>query len=407
MIARILLRLRSLLQPNPAWYGLAAGVGLTILGISAIGTVDAASAEKQLKLQLPIALLAMVLCMLPRPRAIGRFAYPLLVLSLLLLIFLILPGVPRSIVPIRNGAKAWINLGVMSFQPSEAAKIAFVLALAWYLRYRDSYRSILGLLVPFLIMLIPVGLILKEPDMGQAMLFAPTLFAMLLAAGAKLRHLGTLLGLAVVVLGVNIAIIAIDPPHQRTPDSKTQWMHVLASHQEKRIAAMMWPERYKNREAFQQIVGTRLVGAGGVTGVGEERARVLVRANGLPEPHNDMICSVIAVRWGLFGIAILLGLYTVLILSFLLVAGRSKDPLARLVCTGFAAMIFSQVTINVGMNVGLIPIIGITLPFVSYGGSSLLATFAMLGLVLNFASRRPTLLARPSFEFDQGEAVFQ
>lgn len=406
-MAHILLRLRSLLQPNPAWYGLGAALGLTILGITAIDTVDAFSAEKQLKLQLPIALFAMMLCLLPHPRTIGRFAYPLLGLSLVLLVFLILPGVPRSIVPIRNGAKAWINLGVMSFQPSEAAKIAFVLALAWYLRYRDSYRSILGLLVPFLIMLIPVGLILKEPDLGQAMLFAPTLFAVLLAAGAKLRHLGTLMALGVLVMSANIAVIVFDPPHRQTADSKTQWMHVMASHQEKRIAAMIWPERYKNREAFQQIVGTRLVGAGGITGVGEERARVLVSANGLPEPHNDMICSVIALRWGWFGMLILLGLYTILILSFLLVAGRSKDPLARLTCAGFAAMIFSQVTINVGMNLGLLPIIGITLPFVSYGGSSLLATFAMLGLVLNFGSRRPALLARPSFEFDRGDAVFQ
>src|SRR5690606_7004946 len=100
----------------------------------------------------------------------------------------------------------------------------------------------------------------------------------------------------------------------------------------KRIAAMMWPERYRHREAFQGLVGTRLVSAGGITGVGEERARVLVRANGLPEPHNDMICSVVALRWGLMGLCVLLGLYVVLILSFLLVAGRSKDPLARLAC---------------------------------------------------------------------------
>src|SRR5690606_12253429 len=125
------------------------------------------SADAQLMRQLPIAILAMVLCMLPHPRVVGRAAYPLLAFSLALLVFVILPFVPRTIVPRINGATAWINLGVMNFQPSELAKIAFFLALAWYLRYRDSYRTILGLLVPFIIMFVPVGLILKEPDLGQ------------------------------------------------------------------------------------------------------------------------------------------------------------------------------------------------------------------------------------------------
>ncbi|RMD82429.1 MAG: hypothetical protein D6820_03720, partial [Lentisphaerae bacterium] len=102
-----------------------------------------------------------------------------------------------------------------------------------------------------------------------------------------------------------------------------------------------------------------------------------------------------------------LGLYFVLISSMLLTAARSKDPLAQLSCVGFAGMIFTQATINIGMNLGILPVTGITLPLISYGGSSLVATFAMIGLTLNFASRRPAILARPSFEFDNPDAIFQ
>jgi len=102
-----------------------------------------------------------------------------------------------------------------------------------------------------------------------------------------------------------------------------------------------------------------------------------------------------------------LTLYGLLCGSFLMIAGRSKDPLAQLSCVGFAGMIFTQVVINVGMNLGLLPVTGITLPFISYGGSSLVATFIMVGLALNFASRRPAMLARPSFEFDNPDAIFQ
>src|SRR5690606_21052995 len=190
-------------------------------------------------------------------------------------------------------------------------------------------------------------------------------------------------------VGPQVAALVMAPPHLRTPDSKTAWMHVLASHQERRIAAMIWPERYRNKEAFQGTVGTRLIGAGGLVGVGEERAALLIKVNALPEPHNDMVASVVGLRWGVVGIWTLLSLYFILVLSFLLVAARSKDPVARLACVGFAAIVSTQVAVNVGMNIGLVPIIGITLPFVSYGGSSLLTMYAMLGLTLNFASRRP------------------
>ena len=387
-------RLRAIARPNPGWYALFASLALTAIGIYAIHIVKPHLALVQGERWLPVSLVGMALCMLPKPRAIGHAAYTLLALTLVLLIFLIAPGVPRAIVPVLNGARSWIDLKVARVQPSEFAKISFVLALGWYLRYRNSYRTLRGLLIPFLIMFIPVALILKEPDLGTALLFAPTLFAVLVAAGAKLRHLSALLTIGILAIAINVAIIAFHAP---------SWMHILEPHQEVRIASMIWPQKYAETAGYQQDVSMRVIGAGGLTGYGPPRAATILHFNRLPYDQNDMIFAVIVDTWGLAGALVVLGLYLLFLASCVLVASRSKDPFARLACVGIAAMIFTQAVINVGVTIGLLPITGITLPFISYGGSSLASTFAMLGLILNFASRRPAPLSRPSFEFDDPE----
>lgn len=401
IVKQLGLQLRVLLRPHAGWYALVAALMLTWLGSSAIETVSPGHAQVQTSRWLPVALVAMVLVMIPSPRWIGHMAYPVLVAAILLLIFVILPGVPRSIVPVRNGSTAWINLGFMSFQPSEMAKVGFVIALAWYLRFRGNHRSLLGLLIPFAFMFVPVILILKEPDLGSALLFAPTLFVMLVAAGAKLRHLFTLLGIGILLIAINVGVVLY------APDS----MQLLKSHQRARIEAMYFEwrgdDRMAQREGYQQRVAKRMVAAGGVAGYGKDRAATIIDYNDLPFDYNDMIFPVIVNRWGILGGLGTMALYGVLVTSILLVAGRSKDPFARMSCVGFAGMIFTQASINIGMTVGLLPITGITLPLVSYGGSSMLFTFIMVGLVINFAARRPQMLARPSFEFDNADAIFQ
>ncbi|MFI4860647.1 MAG: FtsW/RodA/SpoVE family cell cycle protein [Phycisphaerales bacterium JB063] len=393
----VLSQLRLLARPNPAWYALAAALGLAWLGVAAIDTVSPAHADIQGSRWLVVALIGMAAAILPHPRWLGHLAYPMMVLTVAVLIFVILPFAPRSIVPVRNGSTAWINLGFMMFQPSEMAKVVLILTIAWYLRHRDSHRQLKGLLIPFGIMCVPLLLILKEPDLGSALLLPPALFVMLIAAGAKLRHLGTLLGigLAFVLLNASVVLWA--------PDS----VQILKPHQRVRIEAlyyqMIGDERMVNDEGYQQDVAMRLVAAGGVTGYGKERAATIIEYNKLPYDHNDMIFPVIVNRWGLMGGLAVFALYFVLVGSILWVAGKSKDPFARLSCVGFAGLIFAQATINIAMTLGLMPITGITLPFISYGGSSLLFTFIMVGLVINFASRRPQLLSRPSFEFDKGK----
>lgn len=387
-------RCRSLLCWHPGWFALAAAAALTAIGIEVIATADEAHAAKQ-KFWIVLSVAAFVACLLPTSRQVGRAAYVLFAVMLLLLVLMVAPGVPRMIVHVRNGARSWINLGVMNLQPSELTKIAVVLALAWYLRYRDSYRSVRGLLVPFGIVFVPVMLILKQPDLGTAILFGPALFAMLVAAGAKLRHLAAVLMLTAVAAALNVAVVYAMP----------ESMQILKAHQRTRIKAMISrardERRYDHSINYQQVKAITLIGSGRVRGYGQARSKGVVRANSLPYDYNDMIFAVVVNRWGLLGGGGVLCLFGVLVLSILSIASRAKEPFVRLVAVGFASLLFTQAAINVAITLGLLPVTGITLPFVSYGGSSLLTTFAMLGLVINFGAYRPLLLAWPSFEHDR------
>lgn len=382
-------RARELHRPrvqfmNVGWICVLAALLLNVLGIVAIGTTEHAHAVRQVA-HLCVGLFVAAVVAVPHYRWIHRASYPLLIIVVLMLVFVLIPWVPESIVRPRNGARRWINLVLTDFQPSELAKIAYIIALAAYLRYRQNYRRFLGLLLPFVLTFIPLGLILIEPDLGTAMVFLPTLFAMLIAAGAKIKHL------AVIIL---LGLIAAPMTYP-----------VMKPHQQDRIKAMIaqvrGDTRYVDDIGYQGARAMTLVGAGGVTGVGKEKAGDLIRYNHLPEEHNDMIFAVICCRWGMLGAITTWGLFTLFAAAGLVTAGMSKDPFGRLVCVGIVAVVFTQMTINTGMTIGVLPITGLTLPFVSYGGSSLVVAWLMVGLVLSVALRRPAYLARKSFEFDE------
>ncbi|MEM9916165.1 MAG: FtsW/RodA/SpoVE family cell cycle protein [Planctomycetota bacterium] len=402
MIDEVAARLRDLVRPNFGWLTLAAALGLTAIGIAAQETVEVLEpgiATSQQR-NLVVALFAMTIMLLPHPRLIGWLAYPMFGLSLALLIFLLIPLVPESIVRPRNGTRGWIDLRVMDFQPSEMAKVTFVIALAWYLRYRDSHRSFWGLIPPFLFMFVPVMLIIAQPDLGQSLAFGPALLVMLIAAGAKLRHLFSVVGLGVAVIVLNVTLVLMTSGVPGEPDY-APW---LKPYQKARITSMIklasGDYSEVQDEAYQQHKALTLAGAGGVEGYGGERSATFIEFYTLPEAHNDMIYAVVVNRWGMFGGFAVMGLYLVLVGSMLAVAAATREPMGRLACVGFAGIFVAQAVINIGMTVGILPITGITLPLVSYGGSSLLFSFIMVGLVLNFASRRAGFMSRKSFEFD-------
>jgi cell division protein FtsW (lipid II flippase) len=300
----------------------------------------------------------------------------------------LLPFVPESIVRPRNGARRWITLPFgFEFQPSELAKLAYVLLLATYLTTRRHYRRFLGILVPVALTFVPMVLILKEPDLGTSLLFLPTLFAMLVAAGSRLHHLAII---GVIGVAAGASTYPLLQPHQK------ERIHALVDHWTGTNATL-------HDEGFQGHVAMTLVGAGGVAGVGGTDGATLVEQNHLPEDHNDMIFAVVSVRWGFLGALATWGLYLLLGVSVLLTAAQTSEPFGRLVVIGLGAMLFTQMVVNTGMTIGLLPITGMTLPFVSYGGSSLVSVWAMIGIILSVGLRWPQFLAREAEDFDTFE----
>lgn len=390
--------LYPLLGPNitlrtHAWIAVLAALLLSILGVYA---VDLASTREPFSFPLPasdraqkqivfllIALAAGAIMTLPQRRVLVFLAWPAYALAIASLVFLFLPFVPTSLVRPINGARAWITLPGFSVQPAEFAKIAFVLAAATYLRHRESHRTFLGLIVPGLITVGPVALITLQPDLGSAMLFVPAIFALLLAAGARYKHLLTI---------VVIALLAAPAAYP-----------FLRPHQKDRLVGIVHIFQGSDEGAddinYQPLTAKRVAGAGGIVGMSDEKARAVLYFNALPERHNDMIFPVIITRFGLVGGLATLALYMLFFLGATLSAAAARDPFHRLVVVGITALIGAQTAVNMGMALGVLPIIGITLPFVSAGGSSLIAVWIMTGLIVNAAIRKPPRDAREAFDF--------
>ncbi len=309
-------------------------------------------------------------------RVLARWSYAAFFLSLLLLVAVFW-------FPPINGAHRWIRFGPAGMQPSEFAKLAFVLGLARYLMHGDSYRQLRGLLVPLALVMVPVVLILKEPDLGTALVFLPVLFVMLFAAGARRRHLALVVAIAVAVL-----------PLLWSQMSREQKSRVTA------LAEQTGPGQRPSDDGYHLHQAKQLLALGGWTGsfVGglttSDESVYFV-----PEPHTDSIAVVLGERFGLIGWCCLLALFLTLVWRCLTVAQATREPFGRLVAIGIAALLAVQVLINTAMLVGLLPITGLALPLVSYGGSSLLANALALGLVLNIGLRPGYEVTNEPFRF--------
>ncbi len=371
---------------HAGWLVVFAALLLSLFGVEAIDTTRPALAIRQMQLGAIGIVAAFAVAFIPH-RRLRQSSWWLYTGGLLLLLFLLIPFVPDFIVHPRNGARRWINVGVTDFQPSELLKIAFVLALASHLRYKEQYRSFGGLVVALCVALPPMFFILLEPDLGTAMLFIPALIAMLITAGAKYKHLLSIALLALVAAGSMYPILR---PHQ-------------IARIDALIAQIQGDDRYEQTSGYQGARAMTLIGAGQLTGVGKVEAEQLLRANHLPEEHNDMVFAVIGLRWGMFGALGTWVLYMVLGLGGIGASLGCKDPFPRLVAVGLTTMLLSQMIINTAMVIGLAPITGLTLPFISAGGSSLVVAWLMAGILFGIAMRRDPVMTREGFSFtDEG-----
>jgi rod shape determining protein RodA len=314
-------------------------------------------------------------------KSLVRRAYLFYAFNVLLLVLVLVAG------PKRAETRRWLALFGFDFQPSELMKLTLVLTLARFIRFRSSYKTFRGLWAPFGLTLLPMALILMQPDLGTALLCIPILFTMLFVAGARARHLAS-----VVLLGT-LAMVPV-------------YFWGLKDYQRSRIDGFLAQVGIVNQEApdqaalakkenYQVTKSKVAIGSGGLSGVGhgrgEEHALYWV-----PERHTDFIFAGVGNEWGLLGSVAVLGLFGWLLAAILGVGLRQRDPAGRLICIGVFALFGFQAFINVAMTIGLMPVTGLTLPFLSHGRSSVVASILAVALVCNVA-------ARPAYEFGRGD----
>lgn len=298
-------------------------------------------------------------------RALNRHGYVVYALCLASLALVPFVGVSGG------GARRWLSLGPVALQPSEFMKVALVIALARQLHRRagEQRLAIRHLFAPALLVALPAVLVLRQPDLGTVIVLGLGAFTVLLLAGLPLR----LVLLALVVIG---------------PVLPYAWSH-LKPYQQQRLISFVDPQADPLGAGYHVRQSTIAIGSGMVHGKGYLRG-TQNQLNFIPEQHTDFVFSVFAEEWGFFGTATLIALYFALVLRGIVIAAKARDNAGALLAAGLTATIFWQAVINIAMTSGALPVVGITLPFLSYGGSSMLALMSSIGLIMSVSMRRFT-----------------
>jgi len=352
-----------------------------LLGLTALGRrVDLGLIGQRVVLKqwvfVAIAVVSMVVVAIPSYRRLERFAYLLFILSLLGLIVVF--GFPPA-----GGARRWIRLGPIGIQPSEFVKVTYILAMARYLMHRENYRRFRGLLVPLLVTLVPMLMIVRQPDLGTALVFLPVLFVMLFVAGARRGDL----------IRIALAGLACLP---------LLW-HQMSAEQRSRVTGLFEassPGEKPSDASYHLYCAKRTRAMGGLWGTFWSESTDEDRGDyHLPAAHNDFVFSVIGERLGMPGQLGVIALFALLCWRCGSAAESTEEPFGRLIASGVAALFAVEALINISMNVGLMPITGLSLPMVSGGGSGLVAHAIAIGLVMNIAARKGYEVAPRPFRY--------
>ncbi|HET9888481.1 MAG TPA: rod shape-determining protein RodA [bacterium] len=360
--------------------------------------------QKQIVFAL-IGLIAFGICAAVPHELWERIAPGLYIVAIVTLVAVLLIGSSAG------GARRWIALGGFRFQPSEFGKFATILFLARVLALRRRpTESIWGMMVPALICLVPAGLVLKEPDLGTALVYLAFCLPMLYWSGVSFPYLLLCSSPLISVLcatnlfswiGFTIFLLALAYFTKAMLLDKIVYgslsifagivtpllWHHLEPYQQQRFIAFLDPTRYSSGAGYQIIQSKVAVGSGGLVGVGYLDGTQKGLAF-LPARHTDFIFSVVGEEFGFLGTIIVVALFTTLLVRGYWIAAGSRDPFPGLVVVGILSMLTFQVFLNIGMALGLVPVTGVPLPILSYGGTSLMSTLAALGLVMGAALRR-------------------
>jgi rod shape determining protein RodA len=346
---------------DPILLGLA--LALLVVSTAVVYSASGQSAPRLYGHLLNIALAVAVLVVVANvpPHLLARVGPPLYVLGVVLLVAVALFG------EVRNGSRRWLSLGVVAFQPSEMMKLALPLMLAWYFQRNEAVLRLAHYGVATLLIALPLILILRQPDLGTALLIAASGFYLLFFAGLPWK----------VVVGVAAAALASLP---------LAW-HFLHGYQRQRILTLLDPSSDPLGAGYHIIQSTIAIGSGGLFGDGWLKG-TQNQLNFIPERTTDFIFAVFGEEFGYFGVLLLIALYVGIVARGLVIAARAPTLFGRLMAATVSLNFFTYVFVNMGMVSGILPVVGVPLPLMSYGGTALITLMLGLGIVMSVATHR-------------------
>ena len=351
---------------------LLATVGLVVMH-SAVGSTDARFSDQARNFY--IALAALWVVAVTPPQFILKLAVPAYVVGVVLLFAVLFVG------DTSKGATRWLNIGITRIQPSEMMKIALPLMLAWYFSKREGPMKFLDLCAASALLLVPFLLIVKQPDLGTAILVFSAGFFVIFFAGLSFKLL-----IPVMVVGV-LGIGSVYLQQDKLCADDFNWV-MLHEYQKHRICTLLDPSTDPLGKGFHTIQSTIAVGSGGVYGKGYMNG-TQTHLDFIPERTTDFIFAVFAEEFGLYGGVTLLVLYLLLIWRGLAIAWRAPSQGQRLLASALSMVLFIYVFVNIGMVTGILPVVGVPLPLLSYGGTALLTIGVACGMLMSISKYRP------------------
>jgi len=348
----------------------------------AVGWAAPSAYARKQAVWLGLGALAFLLALLADYRTLARWHLPFYLATLAALALVLVVGTRPT------GATSWFHLGGLRLQPSELAKIAVILSLSAFLARRAGDLGRLAIVLRSLaIVLLPVLLVLPQPDFGTALVMLAIWFGSLALAGARGRQLALVLGCGLALFALMWNLDRIPDASLRSPLGRVVGLARLRDYQKRRLTIFLDPHADPTGAGYQVIQSRIAIGSGGIFGRGLFH-NTQGRLHFVPEQRTDFIFSVVGEELGLAGCALLLALFFFIFWRGLRIAMRARDPLGSLLAAGVVSMLAFHTVVNVGMSVNVMPITGIPLPFVSYGGSNLLASCLGFGLLQNVHLRR-------------------
>lgn len=345
----------------PLLLGILALMTLGLFVVYSAGGQEIAIVYRQIT-RLGIALLVMFAVAQIPPLSYQKWAVPVFILGLLLLIAVLLFG------HIGKGAQRWLDLGFMKFQPSEIMKLIVPIMIAWYVSQYDLPAKISTITIAFILVLLPTLLIAKQPDLGTSLLIASSGIFVIFLAGASWKLIIACIGLA-------------------SAFAPVLWMFLMKPYQKQRVLTFLDPEQDPLGSGYHIIQSKIAIGSGGLHGKGWLQG-TQSQLEFLPERHTDFIFAVFSEEFGFVGVAVLLSVYLMIVMRGLWIAVHADHAFTKLLAGSITLTFFVYVFVNIGMVSGLLPVVGVPLPLVSYGGTSMVTLLAGFGMLMAISTHK-------------------